>query len=65
MEFDLCTEAGRSLWMRGSIFVGGFALEDAVSVRADETLPTDDMMDIVEALVDKSFLQRETRGDFV
>ncbi|WP_306321722.1 MULTISPECIES: LuxR C-terminal-related transcriptional regulator [unclassified Streptomyces] len=61
---DLCTVRERLLWARLSVFVGGFTLEAAEDVCADEAeLPADDVLDCLAGLVDKSVVQRVEADD--
>ncbi|MBW2257387.1 MAG: protein kinase, partial [Deltaproteobacteria bacterium] len=55
-SWDLLTEAERRLCERLSVFRGGFSLEAAEAVAADEALPADDVLDALAELVDKSMI---------
>ncbi|MCW2816088.1 MAG: putative transcriptional regulator, LuxR family protein [Nocardioides sp.] len=57
-SYELCTPDERLLWARSSIFAGGFGIEAAEWVCADDSLPRDVVLDSVEGLVDKSVLSR-------
>ncbi|WP_319457003.1 MULTISPECIES: helix-turn-helix transcriptional regulator [unclassified Mycobacterium] len=58
-SFELCSSAEQLLWARLSVFAGGFDLDAAESVCADDRLPQDDVFDLVAGLVDKSILRRQ------
>ncbi|MFI5806904.1 AfsR/SARP family transcriptional regulator [Streptomyces sp. NPDC051561] len=63
-SFHLCTDDERLLWARLSTFTDTFDLEAAESVCAGADLPTTEILDLVEGLVDKSVLIREeSEGD--
>jgi non-specific serine/threonine protein kinase len=64
-SFDLCAKPERLLWARLSVFVGGCDLEAIEDVCADETLPGEEMLDVVTGLVDKSVLVGEHVGGVV
>jgi len=61
-SFDLCTSEERVLWLRASVFAGGFDLVAAEAICSGEDLPRDAVLDVVASLVDKSILNREDRG---
>ncbi len=62
-SYDLCTEDERTLWARSSVFAGGFGVEAAEEVCADERLPRGAVLDVIEGLVEKSVLARtESQG---
>ncbi|QIZ38584.1 LuxR C-terminal-related transcriptional regulator [Saccharopolyspora sp. ASAGF58] len=58
-SFDLCSEQERVLWARLSVFAGGFDLQAAESVCADEGMNAQDVFTGVAGLVQKSVLTRE------
>lgn len=62
---DLCTPAERLLWARASVFAGGFGIDSAEFVCADEVLPAGDVLDTIAGLVDKSILVREEHDRIV
>jgi predicted ATPase/DNA-binding CsgD family transcriptional regulator len=64
-SYELCSNAERILWMRASIFAGGFDLDAAERVCAGEGLPTDRVLSAVAGLIDKSILQRHESGSLV
>jgi non-specific serine/threonine protein kinase len=55
-SWDLLTEVERRLCERLSVFRGGFSLEAAEEVAADEALPAEDVLDALAELVDKSMI---------
>jgi len=55
-SWDLLTEAERRLCERLSVFRGGFTLEAAEAVAADEALPAEDVLEALAELVDKSMI---------
>lgn len=57
-SYDLCTDDERALWARASVFAGGFTIEAAEAVCADERLPRESVLDVVHGLVEKSILAR-------
>ncbi|MFF0745954.1 BTAD domain-containing putative transcriptional regulator [Streptomyces sp. NPDC004111] len=58
-SFHLCTDDERLLWVRLSTFTDSFDLEAAEAVCAGDDLPTGEILDLVDGLVDKSVLIRE------
>ena len=61
-SFDLCSERERALWARLSVFAGGFDLEAAEAVCADEALGREEVFDLLASLVDKSVVLRDGGG---
>ncbi len=59
----LLTERGRRVFARLCVFVGGFTLEAAEAVVADEGLSTGAAMDTLGALVERSLVVAEHRAD--
>ncbi len=59
-SFDLCAKPERTLWGRASVFVGGFELDAAEGICADDSVPADEVLDLVCGLVDKSILIPES-----
>nr|WP_239119672.1 tetratricopeptide repeat protein [Planotetraspora thailandica] len=53
---ELCEPAERLLWARASVFSGDFELDGARHVCADENLTSDQILDVIYGLVDKSVL---------
>lgn len=61
-SYDLCTPAERQLWGQLSVFAGSFELEAAECVWSDG-VPSENVLDLISALVDKSVLIRtESNG---
>ena len=61
-SYDLCTPIEQQLWGRLSVFAGGFELEAAESICAEDLSP-DELLDGLSSLVDKSILIRtESKG---
>ncbi|WP_436499275.1 ATP-binding protein [Actinokineospora sp. HUAS TT18] len=60
---DLCTPAERLVWARASAFSGSFDLEAAEFVCGGEGVTEAEVLDLVDALLDKSVLIREDHGD--
>jgi non-specific serine/threonine protein kinase len=56
---DLCSPQEQALWARLSVFSGGFDLDAAEIVCADDALPAADVLDALSSLVDKSLLSRD------
>jgi predicted ATPase len=61
-SFELCTTSERLLWARLSVFVGGFELDAVEGVCADDELPEWELLDLVNALVNKSILVTDLQG---
>jgi len=55
-SWDLLEEAERVLWRRFSVFTGGATLEAVVQVCAGHGIGSDQVLDLVTALTDKSLL---------
>lgn len=62
-SFNQCDETERLLWSRLSVFVGPFDLDAAEGVCAGGRIERDAILDLIQALVDKSIVTREMRGD--
>ncbi|HTN48287.1 MAG TPA: tetratricopeptide repeat protein [Burkholderiaceae bacterium] len=56
-SYDLLTAPERTLFARLSVFVGGFDLESAEKVCGVEPLTSEDILDLLASLVDKSLVQ--------
>ncbi|WP_242613546.1 ATP-binding protein [Herbihabitans rhizosphaerae] len=56
---ELCTEPERLLWARASVFSGGFDLDAAERVCSGDGLDSRHVLDVIDALIDKSILVRE------
>ena len=63
-SYDLLTEAERILFQRLSVFAGGWTLEAAEAVCADERLPESDVLDLLTHLVEKSLVVLEVNGRY-
>jgi predicted ATPase/DNA-binding CsgD family transcriptional regulator len=61
-SWDLCSEAERILWSRVSVFSGGFELDAAEAVCADDRLPVETILDLIASLVNQSVLIRAGNG---
>ena len=59
---DLLSEAERALLRRLSVFAGGWTLEAAESICAGEGLESNQILDVLLHLVDKSLVVAETQG---
>ena len=57
-SYQLLSEAERLLWARLSVFVGGFELDAAAAVCADDRIPEKTIADLVGSLVEKSVVKR-------
>jgi non-specific serine/threonine protein kinase len=61
-SYDLCTPAEQQLWGRLSVFAGSFELEAAEDV-CGHAIASENVLDLVSSLVDKSILVRtESNG---
>ncbi|MHC5256890.1 ATP-binding protein [Streptomyces sp. UC4497] len=61
---ELCTPQERLLWARLSVFSGSFDLEAAEYVCGGESLPADDVVDVLDELLAQSVVVREeARGE--
>lgn len=58
-SYQLLAEAERSLFIRLSVFVGGFTLEAAEAVCTDEEVDAISVLDLLTGLVDKSMVVAE------
>ncbi|WP_246477540.1 ATP-binding protein [Actinokineospora xionganensis] len=56
---ELCTEDEQALWARASVFAGSFDVSAAESVCAGAGVDSADVLDLVDALLDKSVLVRD------
>ncbi len=61
-SFDLLDERERALFRRVGIFAGGFTLEGAAAVAADDVLDDLEVFDVLASLVDKSLVVAEQSG---
>ena len=62
-SYDLLSEKERGLLARLSVFAGGWTLEAAEKVCADEVLEDWEILDLLTALFDKSLVVRDDDGD--
>ena len=62
-SYGLLDEAERLLWARLSVFAGGFEEDAATGVCADSRIPAERIAGLLGALVDKSILKRQLRGN--
>ncbi|GAA0366047.1 LuxR family transcriptional regulator [Microbispora corallina] len=58
-SYQLLSPAERTLWSRMSVFPGHFGLEAVEAVCAGDGVEPEDVLDLVDALLDKSLLLRE------
>ena len=59
---ELLTEAERILFRRLSVFAGGFGLDAAEAVCASTDLDSEDVVDVLSRLVDKSLVNSDDRS---
>ncbi|QZS52508.1 ATP-binding protein [Rhodococcus opacus] len=59
-SYDLCSVEERLLWQRASVFAGGFDLEAAEGVCADENVTAREVLQLIDQLVSKSILMADT-----
>jgi predicted ATPase/DNA-binding XRE family transcriptional regulator len=62
-SYDLLTESERLLLNRLAVFAGGWSLEAAEVVCADERIASGDVLDVLAQLVSKSLVQADESGD--
>ncbi len=62
-SYDLCSSSEQALFRRLSVFAGGFTLEAAETVCADDALPREEVLDLLSALVDRSLVVVQHQGD--
>src|SRR5262249_41289423 len=62
-SYDLLAEPERTLLRRLSVFAGGWTLEAAEAVCADENLAADAVLELLAHLVDKSLVLVEESGE--
>ena len=62
-SYDLLTEAERTLFQRLAVFAGGWTLEAAETVCADEHLGKADVLELLTGLIDKSLVVMEISGE--
>ena len=61
-SYELCSRAERLLWARLSVFAGGFELDAAEGICADDRLAAGEVLGLLAALADKSVLIAEHRA---
>jgi predicted ATPase len=61
---ELCAPLERLLWARLTVFAGGFDLDMAIEVCADERLGRHDVAACLAALAEKSIVQRVSAGRY-
>jgi non-specific serine/threonine protein kinase len=61
-SYELLDPADRTLLARVSVFAGGFMLDAAEAVCADDTLPKTAILDGLARLIDKSLVAADTHG---
>jgi predicted ATPase/DNA-binding SARP family transcriptional activator len=61
-SWALCTEHERWLWARLSVFSDGFDIDEVEQVCSDDGIASDEVMDLVAGLVDKSIVVADTNG---
>ncbi|WP_205315244.1 ATP-binding protein [Nonomuraea lactucae] len=64
-SYRLLSPAEQRLWARISIFPGHFDLDAAEAVCAGEGIEREEVLDLLDALLDKSLLLREVHGGLV
>jgi len=62
-SYDLLSEAERTVLNRLSVFVGGFDLSAAEEVCGADPLTSDDVLDLIGSLVEKSLVMMEERDE--
>ncbi|HVW45213.1 MAG TPA: LuxR C-terminal-related transcriptional regulator [Amycolatopsis sp.] len=58
-SYDLCTAAERRLWAQASVFPGSFEIDAVETVCQDGEAATDQTLETLLSLVDKSIVRRE------
>jgi len=61
-SYDLLTENEKAMFRRVAVFAGGWTLDAASDVCADEQIERWDVLDLLSALVDKSMVVAELSG---
>ncbi|HXU66457.1 MAG TPA: adenylate/guanylate cyclase domain-containing protein [Casimicrobiaceae bacterium] len=61
-SYDLLSSTEQALFARLSVFAGGFTLEAAEKVAADDALPEADVLDVLARLVEKSLVVLNVGG---
>ncbi|MFF1873897.1 LuxR C-terminal-related transcriptional regulator [Kitasatospora herbaricolor] len=55
-SYDLCSSAEQQVWARASVFAGGFGLTAIEYVGEGDGVASDEVLDVVRSLVEKSIL---------
>jgi predicted ATPase/class 3 adenylate cyclase len=61
-SYDYLSESERALFRRLAVFAGGWTLEAAEAVCADEVVHKDDVLDLLTALIEKSLVSVDADG---
>ncbi|GAA4637923.1 LuxR family transcriptional regulator [Actinoallomurus vinaceus] len=61
-SFHLCSKAEQRLWMRASVFSGGFDIGDAEQVCSGDGIDDVEVLTLLDGLVDKSVLTSSPAG---
>jgi predicted ATPase/class 3 adenylate cyclase len=64
-SYDLLNANERTMFCRLAVFVGGWALQAAEQVCADEDVREDQVLDLLDSLVDKSLVTAEERSGVI
>ena len=62
-SWDLLDDQERRLWRRLAVFAGSFTLDAAERVCSDQTLPGEQVLDVLGRLVDKSLVAPDVLAD--
>ena len=62
-SYELLSEGERTLFRRLAVFAGGFTLDAAETVAADERLASADVLDVLARLVEKSLVMLDVSGE--
>ena len=62
-SYELLSEPEQLVFMRLSVFTGGFDLSAAEHVCGDDPLAADDVLDLITSLIEKSIVMLEERED--
>ncbi|WP_199195779.1 LuxR C-terminal-related transcriptional regulator [Nocardia sp. MDA0666] len=62
-SYELCSRAEQLVWCRASVFTGSFDLEAAEFVCGGNGVDPAAVLDVIDALVDKSVLERDGTDD--
>ncbi|KAA1426149.1 ATP-binding protein [Nocardioides antri] len=64
-SYELCSAQERLLWKRLSVFAGSVFLDAAEAVCSGDGLETDEILDVIDGLIDKSILLRVEQAGIV